>query len=801
MTQEQSSETLLRLDELRRQELYFRLLTELLEQVIWRIDLETMTVIDVSPSVKKLRGYAPAELIGRPLREMVTAGCYQRIQEKMTGWLEQLPYTKTSAIQFLEIVEQPHRDGTNVWTEVAVGFFRRADGGMEELGISRQLGQQKGLVDVCRQLAESERFLQVIWDAAPCMLSCVDCEGRFLLINDRFADKSGLAQTDAPGRHFSEVLPHDPEIQAKHARIFAACLAGETVEFLDQYRVEGEDCDRWLYGKYQPVLSGEGSVSKVIAAIMDVTGQQEMKRQLNEAEKIGRMGSWYLHLPTGKFTCSDGLLALYGISREDFASTGRELFWSRLDDAAQQRLRRWEDLDWLIKQKELTAEVRLHLPDGKSHLVRINGNMRTGRDERPAEIYGTVTDVTERRALEDAERRALLRLREFLRTMPGAGMIVDSTGLVMEVFDDNGLLGENAAANWTGRNLNCLLPPEAAQRLAGIIRYAIENSRLQLGECLLDISRGRRSFAVRIAPLSRSEGEPPAAACYWTDTTDQQRVRELLELTYEKRRQSELLNDLIDGSLQPTPEVLDQAWQVKLNLTQDFSCYLLTAAAWEGVNCEWRQRKSMQEAMELLMAELEPDGIIIWESRDGIVLLEPVSSDHQPTAASEIAQANRWLELASAHVPQAQLGIGIAEFRPHTFKQLAPLYDQARTAAKLGRKLAPCRRVHHYLDIGVFQFFSALADKEQLHQFTQRTLGKLIEYDRLQGTDLLDTLEKILHADKLATVAKDMYIHRQTVLFRKQRIEQVLGISLDEFEVRLALGMALKFKKAFIDES
>jgi len=59
------------------------------------------------------------------------------------------------------------------------------------------------------------------------------------------------------------------------------------------------------------------------------------------------------------------------------------------------------------------------------------------------------------------------------------------------------------------------------------------------------------------------------------------------------------------------------------------------------------------------------------------------------------------------------------------------------------------------------------------------------------------TLETILHTGNLTMVAKQLYVHRQTVLFRKQRIEAVLGLSLDSFETRLTLGMALKFWQAY----
>lgn len=785
---------------LRRQKLYLEVMTELLDQVVWRIDGGTLTLLDTSPSIKRLRGYEPDELIGLPLQDLLTPSSYRQILEKMPEWKERAASADSGEIQFFEVVEQPHRDGTTVWVEVAGSLFYRADGRVELVGVSRSLGQQQGLADVCRRLVDSERFLQVLWDAAPCMLSCVDANGYFLLINQRFADNRRIDRMTAPGRHFSEVLPNNPQIREQHERIFARCLTGQTVEFLDQYRPDDEDSDRWSYGKYKPVISADGKVKRVIAAIMDVTEQQEMKRQLTEAEKFGRTGSWYLHLSTGRFTCSDGLLSLYETDRKDFAVKGRQVFWSRLQPGDKEKLSQWEDREWLAAQKQLSVEVRLLLPDGTTRLVWVKGNVRTDVNGRPDEIYGIVTDVTERRALEEAGKQMLLRLREFSRTMPGAGMIVDTQGTVVEVFDGNGLLAADAETHWPGRRLDSLLPAKSAESLLKASCYAINQGRLQFGEYTLDLSRGRRHFDVRIAPISYLQEGQPTVACYLTDTTDQRRTKELLESTYEKRRQRELLNDLAEGELLPSQEVLDQAWQVNLNLTKDFVCYLLVVEplSKQRTGTIEEQYEQQTEMADLLLLRLAGEqDVVAWESRDGIGILVSVEAGYLGDKEREITQAGRWEAIMRQCLPGSRYRIGIAEFHADTFWNFAKVYEQARLAVAAGKNLSSEQRVQHYLDIGVFQFFPPLKDSCYAKDFVQRTLNRLIEYDRVHGTELMNTLEAILHTDNLTAVSKQLYVHRQTILFRKQRIETVLGISLDNFETRLALGMALKFHQVY----
>jgi PAS domain S-box-containing protein len=788
-------------DEQLRQDAYFRMMTHLMDHVIWRLDLETMTLIDISPSIKRLRGYEPEELIGRSMEEMLTPSSYRRVLEKLPGVLEKIPGATTGDIHVLEVVEQPHKNGTTVWTEMAVCFFRRTDGGVEEIGISRSLGQQKNLAEMFRQLADSERFLQVIWDVAPCMLCCVDREGRYLLVNQRYADNRGIDPASALGSHFREVIPNG--LEEKHEQLFAECLTGKTVEFIDQYRPEGAPSDRWSYGQYRPVLSADGQVKKVVVAVMDVTEQQEMKRQLLAAEKIGGTGSWYLNLLDGRFSCSDGLLALFGTNRTALETEGRQVLWSRFEPVSLAKLQSWQNFECLAGQEKLGLEVMLTLPDKLKRLVWLSGEVWANADGRPIEIYGMATDITRQRAMEEAEREAELRLREFSRAMPGAGMIVDALGTVVEVFDDNHLLDMDTATAWPGQNVAALLPAEPARRLLQQIGYVTEQGMLRFEEYTLELTRGRRIFDVRIAPLSYVWEGRVTAACYWTDITDQNRTKKLLELTYEKRRQRELLNDLAEGTVEPSQEFLDQAWQVKLNLTQDLSCYLLALETWEGkAIANWQERREeLQPAIDALMTGLAGEsGGIVWESKDGIAVLAPVVPDGKIDQVRELEQAGRWQEVVSKYAPEAGFCIGIAEFRTGMFWQFAKVYGQARTAVELGRNLGLKRAVHHYLDIGVFQFFPAIRDKSHVLDFVERTLGELEEYDRNQGTELICTLEKILQTDNLKLVSKQLYVHRQTILFRKQRIEAVLGVSLDNFETRLALGMALKFRKVYGEE-
>jgi len=86
-------------------------------------------------------------------------------------------------------------------------------------------------------------------------------------------------------------------------------------------------------------------------------------------------------------------------------------------------------------------------------------------------------------------------------------------------------------------------------------------------------------------------------------------------------------------------------------------------------------------------------------------------------------------------------------------------------------------------------------NKEFICQFIDSKIGKIIRYDQEKNTELLETLEELIYVDNLKKVAEKLYLHHKTVVFRKQRIEQILDLSIDSFEVKMTLATAIKLHK------
>lgn len=99
-------------------------------------------------------------------------------------------------------------------------------------------------------------------------------------------------------------------------------------------------------------------------------------------------------------------------------------------------------------------------------------------------------------------------------------------------------------------------------------------------------------------------------------------------------------------------------------------------------------------------------------------------------------------------------------------------------------------------DLGVYQLILSLSDRDKLLEFTERTLGTLIEYDMRQHADLVKTLEAFFTCHgNLSQTAEQLIVHRNTLLYRMNRINEISAIDLNRPETRLALHLALTIRR------
>ncbi|MEK7216140.1 MAG: helix-turn-helix domain-containing protein [Chloroflexota bacterium] len=85
-------------------------------------------------------------------------------------------------------------------------------------------------------------------------------------------------------------------------------------------------------------------------------------------------------------------------------------------------------------------------------------------------------------------------------------------------------------------------------------------------------------------------------------------------------------------------------------------------------------------------------------------------------------------------------------------------------------------------------------DRGVAAEFCQYVLGRLVAYDRAHNADLFRTLQVYFRCGGNAVeAAEQLFLHRNSLLYRLQRIETLLGIDLKDPHDRLTANLAVEF--------
>lgn len=120
---------------------------------------------------------------------------------------------------------------------------------------------------------------------------------------------------------------------------------------------------------------------------------------------------------------------------------------------------------------------------------------------------------------------------------------------------------------------------------------------------------------------------------------------------------------------------------------------------------------------------------------------------------------------------------------------------EARDAARLGLLVLGPGHVARPSDLGVYRLLLALRETAALGPFVAQTLAPLLA-DRRNGDMLIQTLDVFFASNgNLSAAARELHLHRNSLLYRLHRARELLGHDLDDPELRLALQLAIKGRR------
>jgi len=180
---------------------------------------------------------------------------------------------------------------------------------------------------------------------------------------------------------------------------------------------------------------------------------------------------------------------------------------------------------------------------------------------------------------------------------------------------------------------------------------------------------------------------------------------------------------------------------------------------------------------------------------DVIVVLYPLENPAQmPRVRSTIEELREQLAMRT---PSGLVASGIS--RPaRGLSALREAYREAKDAVSIAHELGDAEKTTFYGDLKLYQLLLALKERnlDHMRSFYQETLGPLVDHDNRKQSDLVRTLTGFFEANgNLAKAAQDLDVHRNTLVYRLERISELTDLDLNDADNRLILHLSLKIQR------
>ncbi|MFP4021993.1 MAG: PucR family transcriptional regulator, partial [Halanaerobium sp.] len=263
---------------------------------------------------------------------------------------------------------------------------------------------------------------------------------------------------------------------------------------------------------------------------------------------------------------------------------------------------------------------------------------------------------------------------------------------------------------------------------------------------------------------------------------------------------SELIEDILNNRIEDQSELIQRGKLANWDLNLNYQLYLFSIEAEKNISAddpyylyEIRERV-MKKLHSLMKNDILRDYILFSYDKD-IVLLINYNSESEIVKEDIQLIQNELVE----RIERFNFNIGAGTFITEV-QQISESYQQASYVLDFLEATERKNAIYYYKQLGIMRLLWQI-NQEELKEFTTEYLAKLIEYDKGNSTEWLDTLGVYLEeGGSIQQAAKRLYIHPNTMSYRVKRIKEILGIDLQEQEVQLNLLAAYKICKYILED-
>ncbi|MBU1726822.1 MAG: PAS domain S-box protein [Candidatus Omnitrophica bacterium] len=369
------------------------------------IDPETNRILDVNGSVSSSLGYSKQELLNMRVVDI------EAMFPNSSTWEEHVQDVKKRNGMVLEGMHK-RKDGSSFPVEVNARCFS-IEGKDLMIAIARDISQRKQTEEALRR---SEGKYRLLFDSAADLIAVVDTRGNFLELNKRFEEESGWSREEILGKNVLTSGIVTKASSAKIAGYLATLLSGKPFPI---FEVEGvKKTGGTVPYELRAVPIKEGS--KVVAIQAILRNLTERKKAQEEATRAEAFKTIIEGVPDAIIvTDHKGTVVRFNRTLTDNFGVTQEIIgqpvWSCIDDKGHLAVKKGLK-ECIEKGYVRNFEASVITKEKRATPVLINAKLVKDAKGNPANLIFVVTDITERKQLEELKNNFVNTVSHELRT-------------------------------------------------------------------------------------------------------------------------------------------------------------------------------------------------------------------------------------------------------------------------------------------------------------------------------------------------------------------------------------------------
>lgn len=268
-------------------------------------------------------------------------------------------------------------------------------------------------------------------------------------------------------------------------------------------------------------------------------------------------------------------------------------------------------------------------------------------------------------------------------------------------------------------------------------------------------------------------------------------TKSILQEILHKQMETTFLEELINNYVHSSTILHERGKKLGINLLLNQVVFQIRLI----------ENEFSQEHLDLLyhhflrLMEQKKRQFLLRTGLDGLTLLSEVRSEKRKSMKQDsLDLAEEFLQKWKERYPQISIIIGVGKSYD-TPNQLSESAKEAKYAVDLASLLSSKKEIIHYDDLATFHLLLQMKELGiSLKQFYEEHIGELLTNNK--GIDYIHTLGVYFQQNlNLQTTASKLFIHRHTLKYRLQQIENRFGLNIGSVDERLKIQLAISAYK------